>query len=31
MGELGGFLKIERPGVPFKDAVQRVSGEEAAG
>jgi glutamate synthase (NADPH) small chain len=29
MGELGGFLKIERAGVPYEDATQRVEGERA--
>jgi glutamate synthase (NADPH/NADH) small chain len=29
MGELGGFLKIERAGVPYEDPTQRVQGENA--
>jgi len=29
VGELGGFLKIERHGVPYADAVARVEGERA--
>ena len=27
MGELGGFLKIERVGVPYDDPIERISGE----
>jgi glutamate synthase (NADPH/NADH) small chain len=27
MGELGGFLKIERVGAPYKDPTERISGE----
>ena len=27
MGELGGFLKIERVGVPYEDPTQRIAGE----
>ena len=27
MGELGGFLKIERVGVPYEDPTERISGE----
>ena len=29
MGELGGFLKIERVGIPYEDPTQRVAGERA--
>jgi glutamate synthase (NADPH/NADH) small chain len=29
MGELGGFLRIERSGVPYEDAARRVEGENA--
>ena len=29
MGELGGFLRIERSGVPYADPAQRVEGENA--
>jgi glutamate synthase (NADPH) small chain len=29
MGELGGFLKIDRAGVPYEDPTQRVAGERA--
>ena len=24
MGEIGGFLKIERVGIPYKDPIERV-------
>ncbi|HEY3188056.1 MAG TPA: glutamate synthase, partial [Solirubrobacteraceae bacterium] len=27
MGELGGFLKIERVGIPYDDPTERISGE----
>ena len=27
MGELGGFLKIERVGIPYEDPTQRISGD----
>jgi glutamate synthase (NADPH) small chain len=29
VGELGGFLKIERVGIPYEDPAQRISGERA--
>src|SRR4051812_19463438 len=29
MGELGGFLRIERAGVPYADATRRVEGDDA--
>jgi glutamate synthase (NADPH/NADH) small chain len=29
MGELGGFLRIERSGVPYEDPARRVEGEDA--
>ena len=29
MGELGGFLKISRSGVPYEDPTQRIEGEHA--
>ena len=29
MGELGGFLRIERVGVPYEDPVERVTGDNA--
>ena len=29
MGELGGFLRIERVGVPYEDPIQRIDGDNA--
>ena len=29
MGELGGFLRIERAGIPYEDATERIEGDEA--
>ena len=31
MGELGGFLKIERVGVPYEDPTERIAGESIEG
>ena len=27
MGELGGFLKVERVGIPYEDPIERIRGE----